>query len=85
MRGPSLTVWVNDWFLPPRRLHLFRSYTRHFRQTVSHNLALVALPKGIQIDGTFASGARAHKGWFVNFGIFLTSIDTRALQEKNWV
>jgi hypothetical protein len=47
------------------------SYTCHFRQTVSCILALKALPMGIQIEGTFGSGTRAHKRLFVDIGVFL--------------
>ena len=40
------------------------SYVHHFMQTVSHILALEALPKGIKIEGTFGSGVGIHKGRF---------------------
>ncbi|KAF8439720.1 glycosyltransferase family 20 protein [Boletus edulis BED1] len=58
------------------------SYARHFRQTVSRILALEALPKGIQVQGTFASGTGDHKGRFVCVGVFPMGIDVNALQEK---
>jgi trehalose 6-phosphate synthase complex regulatory subunit len=58
------------------------SYARHFRQTVSRILALEALPKGIQVDGTFGSGTSAHKGRFVDVGVFPMGIDVNSLREK---
>jgi trehalose-6-phosphate synthase len=46
------------------------SHARHFRQTISRILLLEALPKGIQIEGTSGSGTGAHKGRFVDVGVF---------------
>ena len=60
-------------------------HARHFRQTVSRILALEALPKGIQIEGTLASSISAHKGRFVDVGVFPMGVDVKALQEKKWV
>ena len=46
------------------------SHARHFRQTISRILSLEALPKGIQIEGTSGSGTGAHKGRFIDIGLF---------------
>lgn len=58
------------------------SYARHFRQTVSRILALEALPKGIQVEGTFGSGTGAHERQFVDVGVFPMGIDVKVLHEK---
>ena len=47
------------------------SHARHFRWAVSRIFVLEALPKGIQIEGTFGGpGAGTHKGRFVDTGFF---------------
>ncbi|KAG8215355.1 glycosyltransferase family 20 protein [Butyriboletus roseoflavus] len=58
------------------------SYARHFRQTVSRILALEALPKGIQVEGTLGTSTGANKGRFVDVGVFPMGIDVNALREK---
>ena len=58
------------------------SHARHFGQTVSRILALEALPSGIPIEGTLARATNAHKGRFIDVGVFPMGIDVKALQKK---
>ena len=53
------------------------NFARHFRQTVSRDLALEALPKGIQVEGMGTGTGR-----FVDVGVFPMGIDVDAPRAK---